>query len=226
MSAKRKIEAVVFDLDGLMVDSEPLARRAWDKVLEEYGHRLDDETHAAIVGRRTGESAQIVRERFALPVDAEELAAAKTRQWQSIWALGLPPMPGLYDLQRQLARRHVPWGVATSSPRMYAAAVVEQLGLAASCRAIAAGDEVTRGKPAPDIYLLAAERLGMPPQACLAFEDSEPGARAAQSAGMLVVAIPNGAPAHGLAFADFLFDSLSRAAAQIDSLLGSENAAP
>lgn len=226
MSVARKGQAVVFDLDGLMVDSEPLALRAWDEVLEEYGCRLDDDTHAAIVGRRTRESAQIVRERFALPVAAEELAAAKTRQWESVWPLGLPPMPGLHDLHRELAARDVLWAVATSSPRAYASAVLDQLGLAESCRAIAAGDEVTHGKPAPDIYLLAAVRLGISPGACLAFEDSEPGARAAEAAGMVVVAVPNGAPHATFAFADYVFDSLQQVAERIDSLLGGGWPAP
>lgn len=219
MIVARTVQAVVFDLDGLMVDSEPLARRAWDAALEEYDCRLDDDIHATIIGRRTRESAQMVRERFALPVAAEELAAAKTRQWESIWPLGLPPMPGLRDLHRELVARDIPWAVATSSPRTYASAVLAQLGLAASCAAIAGGDEVTHGKPAPDIYLLAAERLGIPPGACLAFEDSEPGARAAQAAGMVVVAVPNGAPPALFAFADYVFDSLQQVAEQIDRLL-------
>lgn len=202
-----------------MVDSEPLARQAWDEVLATYGYRLDDETQAAIVGRRTRESAAIVRERFALTVEAEALAAAKVARWEFIWRRGLPAMPGLQTLHEALAARDVPWAVATSSPRHYATGVLEQLGLLGMCRAIAAGDEVVHGKPAPDIYLLAAERLGIAPQACLALEDSEPGARAAQAAGMTVVAIPNGVPQEAFDFADYVMDSLAGVADQLDRLL-------
>jgi HAD superfamily hydrolase (TIGR01509 family) len=219
MGAVRKLQAIIFDLDGLMVDSEPLARQAWDEVLADYGHRLDEATVRQIVGRRTRESAQIVRDSYGLLVPAEELAAAKTRRWQIIWQQGLPPMPGLVELQTELAARALPWAVATSSPRAYAVGVLQQLGLADSCGAIAGGDEVTRGKPEPDIYLLAAERLGVAPDACLALEDSVPGARAAQAAGMAVVAIPNGTPAASFGFADHVLESLHFVAGQLDRLL-------
>jgi HAD superfamily hydrolase (TIGR01509 family) len=221
-----QLEAVVFDLDGLMVDSEPLARQAWDEVLAAYGHRLDDETQAAIVGRRTRESAEIVRERFGLAVAAEELAAAKVARWESIWRRGLPAMPGLNTLHEVLMARGVPWAVATSSPRHYATGVLAQLGLLQACRAIAAGDEVVHGKPAPDIYLLAAERLEIAPRLCLALEDSEPGARAAQAAGMTVVAVPNGVPQEVFAFADYVMASLHAVAEELDRLLRAGSISP
>lgn len=226
MSPERVLQAVIFDLDGLMVDSEPLARKAWDELLADFGHRLDDATHQRMVGRRTRESAQIVRDAYPLPLTAEELAEAKSQRWQAIWQAGLPPMPGLGELQLELARRALPWAVATSSPRAYAAGVLVQLGLDGACGAIAGGDEVEQGKPAPDIYLLAAERLGVNPTLCLALEDSAPGVRAAQAAGMVAVAIPNGAPANELAFADYTFSSLHQVAEQLDRLLGGAAAPP
>ena len=219
MSPERNLQAVIFDLDGLMVDSEPLARQAWDDVLADFGYRLDDTTYYRMVGRRTRESAEIVRDSFRVPLTADELAAAKTRRWQAIWRAGLPPMPGLGELHQELTRRAVRWGVATSSPREYAEGVLAQLGLAASCGAIAGGDEVNLGKPAPDIYLLAAERLGIRPEACLALEDSVPGGQAAQAAGMVVAAVPNGAPASAFAFADYVFRSLHQVAEQLGRLL-------
>lgn len=215
------LEAVIFDLDGLMVDSEPLSRRAWDEVLRDYGHSLDDHTYHRIVGQRTGDSARIIRDTYSLPLTADDLAAAKTARWEMIWGRGLPAMPGLMALHGALAARGVPWAVATSSPRRYAEAILQQLELTPTHGAVAAGDEVAHGKPAPDIYLLAAERLGIAPERCLALEDSAPGARAAQAAGMRVVAIPNGAPPERLDFADYVFRSLSDVTAHLDTLLAS-----
>lgn len=216
-----QITAVVFDMDGLMVNSESLARDVWNTVLAEFGCQMDDETHRRMIGRRTGESAHIVRERFALPLSPAELAARKTRLWESVWRRqGVPLMPGLERLHGELARREIPWGVATSSPRQYAEHVVAGLPLAGHCRAIAAGDEVERGKPAPDIYLLAAERMQVPPERCLALEDSVPGGRAAQAAGMTLAAVPNGTTATAdFSFADYVFGSLHEVVDHLDRLL-------
>ena len=111
--------------------------------------------------------------------------------YSQIRANGVPTMPGLHALHDEIARRNIPWGIATSSPRAHAVEILQQLGLQERCRAIAAGDEVTNGKPHPDIYLLAARRLGIAPQDCLALEDSGPGSQAAVNAGMTVIAIPN-----------------------------------
>ncbi len=218
------MRAVIFDMDGLMVDSEPLSRQAWDEVLRDYDRRMDDLTYHRIVGQRTQDSARIVRDAYDLPLTADDLTAAKTARWETIWRRGLPAMPGLMALHDALAARRVPWAVATSSPRVYAEAVLQQLGLTPTRGAIAAGDEVVHGKPAPDIYLLAAERLGITPEQCLALEDSVPGARAAQAAGMRVVAIPNGVPPERFAFADYVLRSLTEVAEQLDALLARASA--
>ena len=204
-----------------MVNTEPLARQAWDQVLARYGHRLDDHVYAGMVGRRTPESARQVVEAYNLPMSAAALAAAKTVVWEKMWRQGVPAMPGLAALHQALAERNIPWAVATSSPRLYARHVLDQLGLADACGALAAGDEVTHGKPAPDIYLLAADRLGVEPERCLALEDSVPGGRAAQAAGMTLVAVP-GFPATvaDFTFADYTFPSLVEVTAALNRLLG------
>lgn len=204
-----------------MVNSESLARDVWNAVLADFGCQMDGETHRTIVGRRTAESARIVTERFDLPLSPAELSARKTELWEALWRRqGVPLMPGLERLQEELARRQIPWGVATSSPRQYAEHVVAGLPLATHCRAIAAGDEVERGKPAPDIYLLAAERMQVPPERCLALEDSVPGAHAAQAAGMTLAAVPGGVTAAAdFSFADFRFSSLHEVVDNLDRLL-------
>lgn len=214
------VRGVIFDMDGLMVDTEPLAARAWHEVLAAYGRTLDDALYHRMVGHRTLESARMVLAAVDLPLTADELAARKTARFAEIRARGVPPMPGLFDVVAALARRGLPWGVATSSPRQHAVEILAQLNLTAACRAIAAGDEVRHGKPAPDVYALAAARLGVPPAACLALEDSAPGCRAAQAAGMRVVAVPNGATETAdFSFVPAVYPSLHDVAAQLDLLL-------
>lgn len=212
--------AIVLDMDGLMVDSEPLSRRAWDQVLAPYGFTLDDAAYNGIIGHKTDESAAILLKVYDLPLSPEEFAQKKTKALAKIRTAGVPVMPGLFELHTKIAGRGLPWGVATSSPRAHAEHTLDQLGLSASCRVIAGGDEVTRGKPAPDIYLLAAERLGIPAAKCLAVEDSGPGCRSALAAGMMVAAVPN-EDTKGADFSavDYIFPSLHDLARRLDDLV-------
>ncbi|MCA9898757.1 MAG: HAD-IA family hydrolase, partial [Anaerolineales bacterium] len=126
-----------------------------------------------------------------LPEPVPVIIQKRAAIYSQIRANGVPTMPGLHELHDEIARRQIPWAVATSSPHHHAEEILQQLGLQNRCRAIAAGDEVADGKPNPAIYLLAAERLGIPPQHCLALEDSGPGSLAAARAGMTAIAIPN-----------------------------------
>lgn len=214
------LKAIIFDMDGLMVDTEPLARQAWDTVLSTFGHRLTDEIYLQMIGRRSRESVQIAWNAYQPPISAEELLARKTAVFETHLAQGIPIMPGLLELHTEIARRHLPWAVATSSPRHHAQTILTQLGLIHTCRAIAAGDEVQHGKPAPDIYLLAAQRLGIAPQDCLALEDSVPGSQAAVAAGMTTIAIPNGdTQASRFPHVHHILPSLHDVLAQLDQLL-------
>lgn len=186
-----QLKAIVFDMDGLMVDSEPLSQQAWDEYLRPYGHQLNEEIVQNIIGLRADVSTPVIKELFNLPEPVPTIISKRAAIYSQIRANGVPTMPGLHALHAEIARRNIPWGVATSSPRAHAIEILQQLGLQERCRTIAAGDEVTHGKPSPDIYLLAAERLGIAPQECLALEDSGPGSQAAVNAGMTVIAIPN-----------------------------------
>ena len=186
-----QLHAIVFDMDGLMVDSEPLSQQAWDEYLRPYGHQLTEEIVSNIIGLRGDVSTPLIKEMFSLPEPVPVIIEKRMAIYSQIRANGVPTMPGLRELHTELARRRIRWGVATSSPRHHAEEILQQLGLQERCQAIAAGDEVVHGKPNPAIYLLAAERLGISPQHCLALEDSGPGSLAAVRAGMTAIAIPN-----------------------------------
>ncbi len=212
--------AIVLDIDGLMVDTEPISRLAWDRVLAHYNRVLDDALHTRIVGYRIDESALMIIDEYDLPLSADQVIELKRIEYDQVLSDGVPVMPGLFDLIEGINEKEIPWAVATSSPLAHAQRILSQLQLTDSCTVMTGGDEVSRGKPAPDIYLLAAERLGLPPTHCLAVEDSAPGCRAALAAGMMTLAVPNGdtktsdfPPVHQV------FSSLNTVAQALDQLL-------
>lgn len=216
-----RLQAIVFDMDGLMVDSEPLSQQAWDDYLRPYGHRLTEEIVSSIIGLRADVSTPTIKKLFNLPEPVPVIIAKRAAIYSQIRAKGVPIMPGLHELHTAIARRQIPWAVATSSPRHHAEEILQQLGLQDRCRAIAAGDEVAHGKPQPDIYLLAAKRLGIPPQNCLALEDSGPGSQAAVAAGMTTIAIPNAqTKTADFSHAHYRYCSLHDVLANLDSFFG------
>lgn len=217
------LRAIVFDMDGLMVNTEPLSCRSWQMVLEPYGHTLTAAVYSRMIGLRIDQSVAMIQENYPTPLTAAELIAQKAAYMAEICADGIPPMPGLMELQAEIGRRGIPWGVATSSRRQHAVDILQQLGLWTACHAVVGGDEAPHGKPAPDLYLMAAERLGVDPQQCLALEDSGPGCQAAATAGMVTIAIPTPETRHSSAFtcANHIFNSLHEVTARLDSLIGS-----
>ncbi len=215
-----QVQAVVFDLDGLMVDSEPLAEQAWRRVLSRYGHELDAETISSMVGRRLTDSARLVKERYGLATSVEEVASEKSQEFTGLLAGNLRPMPGLSELLAAIDRRGLIRAVATSSGTRYAQIALREIGAADGFAAVVTGDDVPRGKPAPDIYLAAAGALSLPPAACLALEDSLHGVHAAKAAGMVCVAVPNELTAGlDLSAADQILPSLTAVKQRLDSLL-------
>lgn len=216
------IRAVIFDLDGLMVDSEPLSKDAWRAFLENYGHVLDEDTINATLGLRLMDTARLIEERFDLPLTAEQIAAQKSEIFLASLAGNLQPMPGLLELVQAIDVRGLPRAVATSSPGFYAPVALREIGMADGFVAIITGDMVSRGKPDPDIYLAAAEALALPPATCLALEDSPNGVGAAKAAGMQCIAIPNELSADlDLSAADAVLPSLMLVAERLDELLAS-----
>ncbi|MCP5097905.1 MAG: HAD family phosphatase [Chloroflexi bacterium] len=216
----QKLTAIIFDMDGLMVDSEPLSHQAWNDYLRPFGHHINDQLVQRMIGLRADVSGKLIRDTFQLTASVEEINAQKAAIYAQIRAQGVPAMPGLMPLHTAIAKRNIPWAIATSSPRHHAEEILHQLQLTPTNGTIACGNEVINGKPAPDIYLLAAKRLGIAPTQCLALEDSGPGSEAAVAAGMLTIAIPNSHTQHAnFSHVDYRFNSLHDVLNNLDTLI-------
>jgi HAD superfamily hydrolase (TIGR01509 family) len=182
-------DAVVLDLDGVLVDSE----EAWDEarrelVAEQGGEWKEGATHA-MLGMSSPEWSAYVRDELGVDMAPEEISDAVVERLLAGYHHGLPLLHGAVEAVRALATRW-PLGLASSSNAPVIALVLEESGLDQVIRAWVSSEEVTRGKPAPDVYLEATRRLGVDPTRCVAVEDSSNGLRAAAAAGMAVVAVP------------------------------------
>lgn len=185
------LAGVIFDLDGTLVASETTYLRAWRLAAEEHGRVMDDALYARLMGLNRADTIRILGDFWAAPGLAEKFVDDSQQHYDRLVAEeGHTVRPGVRELLDHLASRRLPLAVATSSHRQLAEDTLGATGLAKYFRALAAGDEVTQGKPAPEIYELAASRLGVPPARCAAVEDSVAGATAAIAAGMAVVLVP------------------------------------
>ena len=184
------IEAVIFDLDGVLLDSE----QVWDDVREqlarERGGRWHDRAQADMMGMSSTEWSRYMHDEIGLPETAEEINAEVVRRMLDRYDRDLPVIDGAVDAVRRLAP-HFRLGVASSSNRPLIDAALGAAGLADAFAATASSEEVPHGKPSPDVYLEAARRLGVAPGRSVAVEDSASGIRSARAADMRVVAIPN-----------------------------------
>ena len=214
----RRPRAVVFDMDGLLLDTEPIAARAWSEAAARAGVAFDPALALRMVGSNFADCGAMLRahEPSSYPVDA--VLGGWHAAYDALCARdGVPVKRGAVALLDWLAGARVKRAVATSTRRARAAAKLADARLLHRFEAVVGGDEVARGKPAPDIYLEAARRIGVAPGACVALEDSEPGVRAALGAGMTVFMVPDlMRPSDDLArLVHFVVDSLDHAHAHI-----------
>jgi HAD superfamily hydrolase (TIGR01509 family) len=184
------IAAVVLDMDGVLIDSEQI----WDEVREqlarERGGRWHERAQADMMGMSSTEWSRYMHDVIELAEPAEEINQEVVRRLLARYRESLPLMPGAVGAVDRLAARW-PLGLASSSNREVIDTVLELAGIAQHFRATVSSEEVEHGKPAPDVYLEAARRLGVDPTGCAAVEDSANGIRSARAAGMRVIAIPN-----------------------------------
>ena len=186
----RGIEAVVFDLDGVLVESDHIWHEVREGLARERGGRWTDRSEADMSGMSSTEWSQYLHHVVGLAGTPQELNDEVVRRMRDRYEAELPLLDGAADAVRRLAPSFR-LAVASSSNRELIDGVLDAAGLSVLFEATVSSEEVARGKPSPDVYLEAARRLGVEPARCAAIEDSANGIRAAHAAGMRVVAIPN-----------------------------------
>jgi HAD superfamily hydrolase (TIGR01509 family) len=190
------IAAVIFDMDGVLADSEPLHQHVIRVMLAELGVDWDIARGDPTVGLRSIDGFEIICARHPLSHDARQLDTLYTSRVLPVLRERVVPLPGVPEVPRALAARGVRLAVGSSSNPEVIETTLTALGVRSLFEAVVSGAEVPRGKPAPDVFLEAAKRLGVAPEACVVVEDSERGVRAARAAGMRCVAIPCGETVH------------------------------
>jgi HAD superfamily hydrolase (TIGR01509 family) len=183
------IEAVVFDMDGVLIDSEPVWERVRRRFIAARGGRWPAGAQARLMGMSTAEWSAYMSADFGLGLTPQQVAQQVIAAMAAEYEQHLPLLPGAIDAVRALAGQW-PLGVASSSPRSLIETVLSAADLGSAFAAVVSSEEVPRGKPAPDVYLAAADRLAVSPQSCAAVEDSSNGLRSAAAAGLAVIAIP------------------------------------
>ena len=184
------IDAVVFDLDGVLIDSEHVWDEARQRLAEERGGRWHERASRDMMGMSSPEWSRYMRDEVGIDESPEAISADVVRRLEAIYRERLPLVDGAVAAVERLAERW-PLGLASSSNRELIDLVLDLSDLERHFRATVSSEEVARGKPAPDVYLEAARRLRADPARCAAVEDSENGIRSAKAAGMRVLAIPN-----------------------------------
>lgn len=183
--------SVIFDLDGTLVDSEPNYYEATRQTLVEHGvPAFTWAQHERFVGISTQETLALLKERHGLKTPVEELLAETNRRYLALARAGTRVYPEMRKFVELLAAEGVPMAVASGSSPEAIEAILTGTGLDAYLRTVVSADEVAYGKPAPDVFLEAARRLGAAPADCVVLEDAAPGAAAAHAAGMRCIAIP------------------------------------
>jgi beta-phosphoglucomutase family hydrolase len=181
----------IFDLDGTLVDTMPLHYRAWDAAMRSVGLRcpLDEDLFYSLGGVPTRRVAHLIAEHYGLTVDVEHVFHTKEKLFREIQADAQLIEP-VVTFARHVAATH-PVAIASGGPREIVRGMLELSKLALLFRVVVTADDVVHGKPSPDMFLLAAKQMGVPPEKCLVFEDAEPGMRAAKAAGMQWVHVPS-----------------------------------
>jgi HAD superfamily hydrolase (TIGR01509 family) len=208
------IQAVIFDLDGTLIDSESVTITAGTAAFAAHGYQVGEDLFHRLVGVDEPTGAGLLRAMLGDDLPLERIKADWAAGSRRLYdAHGVPVKPGAHDLLRMLRARALPLAVATSSGRRAATWKLERTGLAAHFDTVVTLDCISRPKPAPDPYLEAARRLGAAPAACVAFEDSDTGAASAQAAGMTVVQVPDVVTPSGLHASHIAPDLISGARA-------------
>lgn len=210
LKLSRPVRCVIFDLDGVLLDTEHFYTEVTDEICREYGKVFDWSIKRNMIGRPSLESARYLVGALSLPITPEQYLARRSIRLEELFPTSMEKA-GAEAFTRELAARGVPIAVATSSERhLFESKTLRHKDWFSLFTAVVVGDDprVKKGKPAPDTFLVAAEELGVKPEECVVFEDAPAGLQAAHSAGMQVVAIPDEAMDRATyASAEFLIET-------------------
>lgn len=190
--SRTRVSAVIFDMDGLMLDTERIYQVAWRSAGQELGYYLSDTLLYSTTGRPAHDCYRLLLEDQGQDFPLDQFKSVSSVHWEShVSRHGIAQKPGLSELLDLLDHHKVPKAVATSTAYTKALFSLHAAGLENRFTDIVAGDQIQHGKPAPDIFLAAAKKLGVDPTECIALEDSEAGVIAASSAGMHTIMVPD-----------------------------------
>jgi HAD superfamily hydrolase (TIGR01509 family) len=207
--------ALIFDMDGLMLDTEPVYRASSEQAATELGYIFPDGAQTMFTGRPAAACEQLLIELFGEEFPLRRFRARWVELCRATLDAGVRTKPGLQEILLFAEQHKLAVAVGTSTAADGAVSTLRGAGLSNRFPVVVTGDEVVRGKPAPDIFLEAARRLNVAPGDCVVLEDSEPGILAARSAGMIPILIPDSDPPSEAATraAAYVLDSLSDARA-------------
>ena len=206
--SKNKLEAVIWDMDGVIADTIEYHHQAWKEEFARKGIEYTEEHFLRFFGQRND---TIIKDALGADISPEEMAAinnAKQANFRRRIGSDIRPLPGAVELIKSLHKRGIRQAIASSATPENIAVIIRALGIESCFQAIAFGSEVPEGKPSPQIYLLAAERLGVKPAGCVVFEDAVAGVAGAKSAGMKCIAVTNSHPEEKLQKADLVVKTL------------------
>ena len=208
-TAVKGVKALVFDMDGVLIDSEPLHLIAYQRYLADFGLTFLEEDNHNFLGMKDLDCAKHLLERHKLDMTAIEFVERKEAVLHQLFKERLQVQPGVLQTLQKAFELQIPAVIASSATMPTIELVVELTGIRKYFRHLCSGDEVPNGKPAPDVFLLAAQRLGEKPSECLVIEDTFNGVCAAKAAGMMCIAIPCQATRHqDFAHADLVLNSM------------------
>jgi beta-phosphoglucomutase family hydrolase len=203
-------KAVIWDMDGVIVNTGPYHCQSWQYVFKKQGHNFTEEDFQHVFGQRNDTIIRKTLNRPLTQAEVDAIAKDKEEYFREVVRQHLKPFPGVVELLKNLKDNDIASAIASSAPMENIRLILGGLGIEEYFQAIVFGREVTEGKPSPQCFLLAAKKLGVDPRGCIGIEDAVAGVEAVKRAGMHCIAVTNSHPVGSLAKADLIVDSLEK----------------